>query len=133
MSTPGTPVPLNALHLVPPHAHRLILFLSTALYRHDLIFTQTNRHHVEQWLELVARYYLFDRSATERRCTWKMVQKHHTHVWKNAEAVIQFEQILRNKKTAQMQRHEDQLREDWKTLTTEWRRNRRARTQKRSG
>lgn len=106
---PGTTLPV--------YAHRLILFFTTALHRHDMIFTVTHRHHVEQWVELVVRLYWYDTTPAACHQTYKLLQPHHTTVWKNALAVMSFEHLIRNTQAAKMAAFEQQLETDWRTLT----------------
>ena len=128
-SSPSTPsVGIPHLCTAPPTtpplpdcAHRLLLFFTTALHRHDLIFTDTNRHHVEQWVELLARFYLYDTTPATRHATYTLLQRHHTHVWKNAQAVMSFEQLLRHTRTPKMAAFEQQLHNDWTALTRDLR------------
>ena len=102
---------------LPPAAHRLIQFLVGALHKHDLIFTKANARHVEQWVELVVRFYLHDHTATQRRKTYTHLQAHQAHVKSSMDAVFRFEAILRNnKRTERMIRGEKTLLSEWKTL-----------------
>ena len=102
---------------LPPAAHRLIQFLVGALHKHDLIFTKANARHVEQWVELIVRFYLHDHTATQRRKTYTHLQAHQGHVKSSMDAVFRFEAILRNnKRTERMIRGEKTLLSEWKTL-----------------
>ena len=117
---PQMPVRAHYPHAeFPLCAHRLLWFLTSSLHRHDLIYTSTNRHHVEQWVELVVRFYLYDRTKRDRRATYKLLQRHHEHVWKSAVTVFGFEQVLRSTQTPQMQAHEAQLHTCWNELTAD--------------
>ena len=103
--------------LLPLHAHRLIQFIVGALHKHDLIFTKANARHVEQWVELLVRFYLHDHTAVQRRKTYKHLQVHHTHVKSSMDATFRFEAILRNnKRTERMVEGETALLRDWKSL-----------------
>ena len=90
-----------------------------------MILTESNRHHFEQWVELVARYFLYDSSELERVGTRKLIRRHHHHVWRNIEAVISFERLVRS--TAGKERPnmtdvhgaESALRQEWELLSAE--------------
>ena len=102
---------------LPPPAHRLIQFLVGALHKHDLIFTKANARHVEQWVELVVRFYLHDHTTAQRRKTYAHLQAHQAHVKSSIDAVFRFEAILRNnKRTERMVQGETALLGEWKTL-----------------
>ena len=63
--------------------------------------------------------YLYDRTKRDRRATYKLLQRHHEHVWKSAVTVFGFEQVLRSTQTPQMQAHEAQLHTCWNELTAD--------------
>ena len=113
--SPSMQLPLTCP--LPSAAHRLIQFLVGALHKHDLIFTKANARHVEQWVELVVRFYLHDHTTAQRRKTYTHLQAHQMHVKSSIDAVFRFEAILRNnKRTEQMIRGETALLSEWKTL-----------------
>ena len=102
---------------LPPAAHHFIQFLVGALHKHDLIFTKANTRHVEQWIELIVRFYLHDQTTAQRRKTYAHLQAHHAHVKNSIDAVFRFEAILRNnKRTEKMIQGEKTLLKEWKTL-----------------
>lgn len=110
---------------VPLEAHRIIKFITSAMYRHGMILTESNRHHLEQWTELIARFYLYDTTSTERRSTYRLMRRHHTKVWKNIEAIIRFELLVRNTKkpSTKIDAFEEELQADWMSLTNALRTN----------
>lgn len=83
---------------LPPSAHQIITFLISALHKHDLIFTKANARHIDQWIELVVRFYLHDCTCIQRKKTYIHLKVHHEHVKNSINAIFRFENILKNNK-----------------------------------
>jgi hypothetical protein len=107
------------------HVHRIVKFVTAAIHRHGMILTESNRHHCEQWVELVARLFLYDSSDSERQSTCKLIRRHHNQVMCNIEAVLNFEKLIRNTGTSKHSScteqcaHETELRNDWEQFSAE--------------
>jgi hypothetical protein len=105
---------------VPPSAHALVRFYVAALHKHDILFTKANASHVEQWVELVVRLYLHDRTRGDRRRTVARLRQHEPHVKSSMDAVFRFEAILRNKPASDAAKaREAGLHECWSVLNTD--------------
>jgi len=102
----------------PAEVGRCLSFLTVALYRHGVLITTSNRQHIEQWVELIVRFFFYDTTTLQRHKTYKQIQRHHSHVFKNAEAVMGFERVIRNQWTDTMKTHEQQFRKDWSALSS---------------
>lgn len=100
----------------------MVQLVTAALYKHEIIFTDAHTHHLEQWVELIARYYLYDRTTAERRLTHSRIRKHHGHVWKSILAVYEFEALLKPptatpRAPAPAALPDNRVLGDWSTLT----------------
>lgn len=102
---------------LPSSAHDLITFLISALHKHDLIFTKANVRHIDQWIELVVRFYLHDYTCVQRKKTHIHLKVHHEHVKNSIDAVFRFEHILKNNKQSEkMAKGEELIQSAWYTL-----------------
>ena len=102
---------------LPPSAHHIIRFLISALHKHDLIFTKANARHIDQWIELIVRFYLHDCNNVQRKKTHVHLKVHQEHVKNSIDAVFRFESILKNnKQNEQMIQCEEVIRSAWRTL-----------------
>jgi hypothetical protein len=105
---------------LPPSAHALVRFYVAALHKHDILFTNANASHVEQWVELVVRLYLHDRTRGDSRRTVARLRQHEPHVKSSMDAVFRFEAILRNNHaTDAAKAREAELRECWPVLNAD--------------
>ena len=98
---------------IPEHAHRLNVFFSVALYKHDVLFSTANQKKIEQWLEATVRLYLHDRTPAQRKATMRWLEKNRAFIWKNAEALFSFEGIIHEKVTEHMKTQEKAITEAW--------------------
>ena len=124
-SAPSASVPQNIL---PEAAHQIVKFVTSAIHRHGMILTEVNKHHCEQWVELVARLFLYDATDAERRSTCKLIRRHHNQVFCNIEAVLNFEKLIRNTAdthsnsnhtSVSANEKETELRANWEKLSSE--------------
>lgn len=117
IDTPMLSVALPSSCTLPPSAHHIITFLIGALHKHDLIFTKANARHIDQWIELIVRFYLHDSNGVQRKKTHVHLKVHHEHVKNSIDAVFRFESILKNnKQSEQMVKGEEGIRNAWLTL-----------------
>jgi hypothetical protein len=105
-----------ATHGIPSDAHQLILFFSTSLHIHDTIYTKHPKRNVEQWLELVVRFYIHDKNKSDKRGTYAMLKRLQPRVHDMIAHAFQFEGLLHRSKKESLPAHEAKLKQHWHAL-----------------
>jgi hypothetical protein len=105
-----------ATHGIPLDAHKLILFFSTSLYTHDTIYTKHPKRNVEQWLELVVRFYIHDKTKGDKRGTYTMLKRLQPRVHDMIGHAFRFEGLLHHSKRESLPAHEAKLKQHWHAL-----------------
>ena len=101
---------------LPKYVHKLNIFFSVALYKHEVLFSLANQKKIEQWIEAAARLYLHDKTDSQRRLTANWLLKNKSFVWKNAEALFSFEGIIHTKISPAMKKQEAEIIKAWESF-----------------
>lgn len=109
----NTPLCANS---IPDYAHNIIVFLTSSLYLQDTIYTKQSKKNTEQWIELVVRFYLYDKHLNEKQNTFTMLKKLKNKVHEMIICAFQFEHLLHQTKTEKMKHLEIKIEQEWKTI-----------------
>ena len=101
---------------VPEEAHRIVIFLAAALHKHTIIFTKANYRTIEQWIELVIRLFLYDRTKLQRKRTVDLLKRDAPAILQNIRSIFNFERILVESQDDVMKREEKEVMRVWTQL-----------------
>ena len=88
--------------MLPPHAQRLLALILGSQAKHEILYTQRNRRHMEEWTRNVLKFYRADsRRLTRRRgrmaalrSARQALAQLRTEISQMIEMIISFESIL---------------------------------------
>lgn len=94
---------------VPENAHTCVVFLTSSQIRHEIVFTDKNLQGLEQWIELLIRFYLYDRTHKARLATKSLLIDNREFISDIIKSVFDFERILFRNENPRLAEHESEM------------------------